>query len=525
MALQAGHLFGNYHIVRQIGEGGFGEVYLAENPLISRLAAVKVLHAALARDAELVRRFLNEARAASAIRHRNIIEVFDAGVTPEGAPYIPMEFLEGVSLHKRLADQDRLALPQVLQIAAQAGSALAAAHTAGIVHRDLKPENLFLVPDPGAPGGELVKILDFGIAKTVGSRAAGGAIRTQAGLIMGSPTYMSPEQCRDSADVDLRSDIYSFAIIVYKMLSGRTPYVAASGTEMLLMHLAATPPPLRQWMADLPAHVEAAVMRGLARARTDRFDTMASFIAALRGAGQGGTSALDQPSSSGEPTAVMEDSPEATRTATRVLPVNGVSGGRAAAPPAAARHLPAAGKSPLPAEQWTDVGQGGTTFSRVTGQIAEAGSDDRPRRLGTTQPGRWLAFALGAMAVAGGAYLLLGQPRQDARPRTKSGAPDATAALAASPVLPARQELSRDAGLLAPVILPSKSDSETAPPVVTGARPGTKPPHLTVGATAASHRHGHGQAPRSTRQRASAAPGARSTFPSTVETQDDVVGF
>jgi serine/threonine-protein kinase len=318
MALQAGHLFGNYRIVRQIGEGGFGEVYLAENPLIARRAAVKVLHAALTRDAELVRRFLNEARAASAIRHRNIIEVFDAGVTPEGAPYILMEFLEGVSLHKRLADHGRLALPQVLQIAAQAGSALAAAHAAGIVHRDLKPENLFLVPDPGAHGGELVKILDFGIAKTVGSRAAGGAMRTQAGLIMGSPTYMSPEQCRDSADVDLRSDIYSFATIVYKMLSGRTPYVAASGTEMLLMHLAATPPSLREWVADLPAHVEAAVMRGLARARTDRFDTMALFIGALQGDEQGGASALNQPSSSAEPTAVMEDlaaNPEATRTA------------------------------------------------------------------------------------------------------------------------------------------------------------------------------------------------------------------
>ena len=104
MALQAGQIFGNYRIVRLLGEGGFGEVYLAENPLIERRAAVKVLHTALAQDAELVRRFLNEARAASAIRHRNIIEVFDAGVTPEGAPYILMEFLEGVSLQKRLAD-------------------------------------------------------------------------------------------------------------------------------------------------------------------------------------------------------------------------------------------------------------------------------------------------------------------------------------------------------------------------------------------------------------------------------------
>jgi len=227
MALQPGHLFGNYRIVRLLGEGGFGEVYLAENPLIERRAAVKVLHTAVAQDSELVRRFLNEARAASAIRHRNIIEVFDAGVTPEGAPYILMEFLEGVLLQRRLAERGRLTLPQTLEIARQAGSALAAAHAAGIVHRDLKPENLFLVPDLGPPGGERVKILDFGIAKIKRAGGTGGTLRTQTGLIMGSPAYMSPEQCKDSADVDLRSDIYSFAIIVYEMLTGRTPRTTA----------------------------------------------------------------------------------------------------------------------------------------------------------------------------------------------------------------------------------------------------------------------------------------------------------
>jgi serine/threonine-protein kinase len=178
MAVEVGQLFGNYRIVRLLGEGGFGEVYLAENPHIERRGAVKVLHAALAQDKELVRRFLNEARAASAIRHPNIIDVFDAGVTPEGAPYILMEFLEGVSLQKRLADVGRMALPQVLDIATQAGSALAAAHEAGIVHRDLKPENLFLVPDMRAPGGEKVKVLDFGIAKIKhGSRAIGDSKR------------------------------------------------------------------------------------------------------------------------------------------------------------------------------------------------------------------------------------------------------------------------------------------------------------------------------------------------------------
>ena len=298
MGLQPGQLFGNYRIVRLLGEGGFGEVYLAENPLIERRAAVKVLHTALAQDAELVRRFLNEARAASAIRHRNIIEVFDAGVTPEGAPYILMEFLDGISLQKRLVDRNRLSLPQTLEIARQAGSALAAAHAAGIVHRDLKPENLFLVPDAAALSGERVKILDFGIAKMKRASGTSGTLRTQTGMIMGSPAYMSPEQCKDSADVDLRSDIYSFATIIYEMLAGRTPYLAASGTEMLISHLTGTPPPLRDWAADVPAYVEAAVMRGLARAREDRFDRIASFMGALLGAVDGGAAALSGPSPS-----------------------------------------------------------------------------------------------------------------------------------------------------------------------------------------------------------------------------------
>ena len=285
MALQAGRLFGNYRVVRLIGEGAFGEVYLAENPLIERRAAIKVLRPMLALDTDLVRRFFNEARAASAIRHPSIIEVYDAGGTPEGAPYILMEFLEGKSLKKRLAEVGRCSIAQALEVASQAGSALAAAHAVGIVHRDLKPENLFLVPDVTAPGGERVKILDFGIAKVKKSGGGGSSsasFRTEAGLIMGSPTYMSPEQCKDSADVDLRADIYSFATILYEMLAGRPPYVAATGVELLLMHLSDPPRPLHELAPDVPGHVEDAVMRALRQERSERFEGVPSFLKALR---------------------------------------------------------------------------------------------------------------------------------------------------------------------------------------------------------------------------------------------------
>ena len=375
MALLAGQLFGNYRIVRLLGEGGFGEVYLAENPLIERRAAVKVLHKTLAQDAELVRRFLNEARAASAIRHRNIIEVFDAGVTAEGAPYILMEFLEGVSLQKRLADKGRLALPQAMEIARQAGSALAAAHAAGIVHRDLKPENLFLVPDAAAPGGERVKILDFGIAKIKRAGGTGGTMRTQAGLIMGSPAYMSPEQCKDSADVDLRSDIYSFATIMYEMLAGRTPYVAASGTEMLVMHLTATPAPMRELAVDVPVHVEAAVKRALSRSRDDRFDGMEAFLGALRG--ETDTGLVGRLSPSGELLAV--------------------GGGR------------------VPGVERTVAAPSITTFSHATGEMGTAASDDVLLQASRTR--RWPIFAIGGAAVAGLALFLLVRPSHESAPR------------------------------------------------------------------------------------------------------------
>ena len=481
MPLEAGQLFGNYRIVRLLGEGGFGEVYLAENPLIERRAAVKVLHTALARDAELVRRFLNEARAASAIRHRNIIEVFDAGVTAEGAPYILMEFLEGVSLQKRLADRGRLALAQALEIARQAGSALAAAHAAGIVHRDLKPENLFLVPDAAAPGGERVKILDFGIAKIKRAGGTGGTMRTQAGLIMGSPAYMSPEQCKDSADVDLRSDIYSFAIIIYEMLAGQTPYVAGSGTEMLIMHLTATPAPVRELAADVPVHVEAAITRALSRSRDERFESIASFMAAIRG--EAGAAALDRPSLSDE--------------------------------------MPAMAARPASVPNRTAAGPSKTTFSHATGEIKAADDDDMLLQASRTP--RWPLYAGGGAAAVGLMLFLLLRPSHEAAPQ----ATPATAKVAApgpavvAAVLPARQEAPRDAGMAAPVVLPSRAASGTAAAVVTEARPSAKLAHA-----GASNRR-RGPAAKETFpqfQRPAAAPSGYNPAPPS-RRQDDPAGF
>jgi len=380
MVVAAGQSFGNFQVVRLLGEGGFGEVYEAENPYLQRRAAIKVLHTGMVQDPELVRRFLNEARAASAIRHPNIIDVFDAGVTPEGEPYILMEFLDGDSLQKAILQQGRMPLRAVQEVARQAGSALAAAHAAGIVHRDLKPENLFLIKDAAMPLGFRVKVLDFGIAK-IKPRGdeRGSTQKTQTGMLMGSPAYMSPEQCRDSSDVDLRTDIYSLAIIVYEMLGGVGPFTSNSATEMLVMQMSSAPPPLRQHVPDVPEHVEQAVMRALAKDREVRYGTIEQFTGALLG---------------------DNSSPAAQGSATAT------AGGRQRTPsPVALGSLSSRfGLTSAPATSPSI-----TTLSRATGEVRTAPeSAEGDLDLESVRPKHWPVFlVLGVVAAAAGLFLVL----------------------------------------------------------------------------------------------------------------------
>ena len=443
MALQAGRLFGNYRVVRLIGEGAFGEVYLVENPLIERRAAIKVLRPMLALDTELVRRFFNEARAASAIRHPSIIEVYDAGGTPEGAPYILMEFLEGKSLKKRLAEVGRCSIAQALEVASQAGSALAAAHAVGIVHRDLKPENLFLVPDATEPGGERVKILDFGIAKVKKSGGGGSAsasFRTETGLIMGSPTYMSPEQCKDSADVDLRADIYSFATILYEMLAGRPPYVAATGVELLLMHLSEPPRPLRELAPDVPDHMEDAIMRALRQERSERFEAVPAFLKALRG--PAGCVLAEPPPS---PSAL-------------------------AAGPISAAHV-----------DRTLVGSAASTFSQANARVVSE-SGVRTHVVNRSLR-RWLGLALGGLVVAGFALLLLFRRGHDTSPPVVHEATLALPSVVANVVAPVPQPAPENA---APTVLARGADGGTRPPAMIA----TPDPKNAIGAAAGATARG-----------------------------------
>jgi serine/threonine-protein kinase len=278
-----GQTVGNYRITRLLGQGGMGAVYLAEHPGIGRKAAVKILHAQLAGDRDVVTRFFNEARAANAIRHPGIVEMFDSGTLPSGTSYIVMEFLDGESLAARLR-RGRMPLGEALEIGRQAAAALGAAHAKGIIHRDLKPDNLFLIPDPNEPGRERVKVLDFGIAKLSPGLGGSGSVRTRTGAVLGTPLYMSPEQCRGTREIDRRTDVYALGVILYEMVCGRPPFYSEGFGELAHLHISAPPPPPHTWVAGLPREVEQALLRALAKEPADRFPSMSELHRALGGA-------------------------------------------------------------------------------------------------------------------------------------------------------------------------------------------------------------------------------------------------
>jgi len=278
-----GETFGNYRVTELIGEGGMGVVYLAEHPAIGRRAAVKILRPGLTDNPEILKRFFNEARAANAIRHPGIVEVFDCGTLPSGVSYIVMELLEGENLAARLRRAARMRHPDARRIAAQTASALAAAHAAGIVHRDLKPDNLYLVPDDRDAALEMVKVLDFGIAKLGQQGSNVSSVRTRTGSVMGTPAYMSPEQCRGTREIDHRTDIYALGVILYEMVCGRPPFVSEGFGEMVHLHIAAPPPPPRTIEPSVPEDLERLILWCLAKEPDDRVQTMTDVHAALTG--------------------------------------------------------------------------------------------------------------------------------------------------------------------------------------------------------------------------------------------------
>jgi serine/threonine-protein kinase len=276
--IDLGQTVGNYRVVAKIGEGAMGIVYLAEHPVIGRRAALKVVHPQHARNPEVVGRFVNEATAINRIGHEHIVEVTDFGRTPAGDFYFTMEYLEGEALADLIARDAPFELSRALGIAAQIADALAASHEHGVIHRDLKPENVFLVTR--GENASFVKVLDFGLAKLV-NRDGAAPHETRRGLVMGTPYYMSPEQCEGRLEIDARADIYSLGVVLFEMLTGRLPFGGTAYGEVLAKQLTMRPPAARSLVPDLPEAIDAILDLALAKRPADRFPSMRAFRRAL----------------------------------------------------------------------------------------------------------------------------------------------------------------------------------------------------------------------------------------------------
>ncbi|AGC42834.1 serine/threonine protein kinase [Myxococcus stipitatus DSM 14675] len=269
-----GARLGSFRLVRRLGRGGMGTVYLGEHVSIGSRVAVKVLHEHLAMYPELVQRFHAEARAVNVIGHENIVSIFDLNAGPP-RPYLIMEYLDGAPLSAWVGTP--LPAPAVVSVLSQVCDALQAAHLSGIIHRDLKPDNVFLVRRGRST--PFVKVLDFGIAKLVDARMP----QTHAGIIVGTPEYMAPEQSQ-SRKVDGRADLYALGVIAFQLLTGRLPFEDEGLAAQLVAHQMRAPPSLRSLHAAVPEPLERVILRALAKTPEERFTTAAVLRAALEGA-------------------------------------------------------------------------------------------------------------------------------------------------------------------------------------------------------------------------------------------------
>jgi serine/threonine-protein kinase len=258
-----------YRLDERLGEGGMGTVYRATHLLIDRPVAVKVLHTRFVEDEAAQHRFRREARAAGRLQHPNAVAVTDFGSTAEGYVYIVMELLEGRTLREVLADESPIAPPRAVELMMQIAAAVEAAHEGGVIHRDLKPANIFVVQGKNLP--PVVKVLDFGIAKLAADSYDDSAARdlTQTGVMIGTPRYMSPEQC-DGEHLSPAADVYSLGIILYEMLTGATPFNGASPLAVALQHSTKPPRPPRELVPALPARLEEVVLHALAKKPEER---------------------------------------------------------------------------------------------------------------------------------------------------------------------------------------------------------------------------------------------------------------
>ena len=274
--LEAGTTVGEYQIEGKLGQGGFGAVFKAVHPLIGKVVAIKVLSQRFSVDKEMVSRFVAEARAVNQIRHRNIIDIFSFGQLPDRRQYYVMDFVEGETLDHRI-EQGRLTLPEAIPILLAIARALDAAHAKGIAHRDLKAENIFLGTD--SDGSVFPKLLDFGIAKLMGPDSV-IAHKTATGAPMGTPYYMSPEQTR-GRDVDHRTDLYAFGVLIYLMLTGKYPLDGEDYMTILMRQVNDEPAPASSHVPELPERVDHIIAWLMCKTPAERPPDLQTAVRAL----------------------------------------------------------------------------------------------------------------------------------------------------------------------------------------------------------------------------------------------------
>jgi serine/threonine protein kinase len=269
---------GAYEVVRKLGQGGMGAVFEGTHKETRKRVAIKMLLPHLSKQPDVVRRFFNEARAASLIGHAAVVEVFDTGTLPDGAAYLVMEFLDGETLGAYLKQRGRLG-NEALPIARDIAAALVMAHQKKIIHRDLKPENVMVL---GSPTGLRIKVLDFGIAKIAqdAELAAGMGVRTRTGTVLGTPMYMSPEQCLGSKDVGAPTDVYALGAMLHQLVSGKPPFVGSNVGEMLAMQIYDAPTPLSQRVPGVAPALEKLTLTMLDKKPENR-PTMAAVLRTL----------------------------------------------------------------------------------------------------------------------------------------------------------------------------------------------------------------------------------------------------
>jgi eukaryotic-like serine/threonine-protein kinase len=334
-----------YCILKKLGEGGMGQVYLAEHVKMGRKSALKVMHPGMKSDVDAISRFNREAANASRIAHPNVAAVYDFGETPDGLIFLAMEFVDGPPLTSVIEQQGALAPKRAADIIRQTADALAVAHDMGIVHRDLKPDNIMVAKT--RDGGDLVKVVDFGIAKAAGNEAQKV---TKTGLVVGTPEYMSPEQLAGDK-LDGRSDIYSLGLVAFNMLTGKLPFPSESQQESMIMRLTDKPKPLGEMKSDRawPTDVEAVISKALERDVSARYQNATEFGMALYNAVQ----RMPETAAAEAGTAVLSAVP-ATRVASApVAPANqagtvAVPTPPVSSPPVAQGTAPAAKKSNMP---------------------------------------------------------------------------------------------------------------------------------------------------------------------------------